>query len=361
MASGRARNVLCDLDLAWRSRESNQIGTNEFIDWCRKAATAPMLAVNLGTRGIDAARNLLEYCNHPRDTYWSDLRREHGWREPHNVRVWCLGNEMDGPWQTGHKSAREYGRLAAETAKAMRSFDSKLELVACGSSHPGMLTFPEWEATVLDECYEHVDYISLHMYFENRAQDTSSYLARPLALDRYIRTVAGVIDYVKAKRRSRRNVSISFDEWNVWYHSHNDKREPDWPEKPRLLEDAYNFEDVLLVALALNTFLRHADRVKIACIAQVVNVIAPIMTVEGGAEVAADHLLPAAVRVALRARDGFAARGGFTTLRRRDGAGCLLPRRCRRAGGRQPGADVICRESTFDRDVVHERVAARLR
>ncbi len=269
------------LELAWRSRESNQIGTNEFVDWCRKAGTAPMLAVNLGTRGIDAARNLLEYCNHPRGTYWSDLRREHGWSEPHDVRVWCLGNEMDGPWQTGHKNAREYGRLAAETAKAMRGFDPKLELVACGSSHPGMVTFPEWEATVLDECYEHVDYISLHMYFENRARDTASYLARPLALDRYIQAVAGVLDYVKAKTRSRRTVNISFDEWNVWYHSHGDKRDADWPEKPHLLEDAYNFEDVLLVALALNTFIRRADRVKIACIAQVVNVIAPIMTVEG--------------------------------------------------------------------------------
>ncbi|SCM77477.1 Intracellular exo-alpha-(1-_5)-L-arabinofuranosidase [uncultured Pleomorphomonas sp.] len=274
------------LDLAWRTRDSNHIGVNEFADWCKKAGTKPMLAVNLGSRGLDAARNFLEYCNHPGGSYWSDLRRKHGWKEPHNVKLWCLGNEMDGPWQVGHKTADEYGRLANETAKAMRLFDKSLELIVCGSSHAGMPTFPDWEATVLDHTYEAIDHLSLHMYFGNEEHDTLNYLAKAEKLDRYIMSVAGVIDYVKSKKRSKKNVTISFDEWNVWYHSHEQDKKilegDDWPDAPHLLEDIYNFEDVLQVGGVLNTFIRRADRVKIACIAQLVNVIAPIMTETGG-------------------------------------------------------------------------------
>ncbi|MGO7425755.1 alpha-N-arabinofuranosidase, partial [Rhizobium ruizarguesonis] len=202
------------LDLAWRTREANQIGVNEFVDWCKKANTKPMLAVNLGSRGLDAARNFLEYCNHPGGTYWSDLRRKHGWSNPHDVKLWCLGNEMDGPWQVGHKSAYEYGRLADETAKAMRGFDKSLELVVCGSSNSDMKTYPEWEAQVLEQCYDSADHISLHMYFANREKNTPNYLARATKLDRYITTIGGVIDYIKAKKRSKKTIGISFDEWN---------------------------------------------------------------------------------------------------------------------------------------------------
>lgn len=274
------------LDLAWRTRESNQIGVNEFVDWCKKAKTEPMLAVNLGSRGLDSARNFLEYCNHPSGTYWSDLRRKHGWEAPHNVKLWCLGNEMDGPWQVGHKSAHEYGRLADETAKAMRNFDKSLELVVCGSSHSDMKTYPDWEAQVLDECYDSADYISLHMYFANREKNTLNYLARTTKLDRYITTIGGVIDYIKAKKRSKKTIGISFDEWNVWYHSNQQDKnilaKNEWPDAPHLLEDVYNFEDVLQVGGILNTFIRRSDRVRIACIAQLVNVIAPIMTENGG-------------------------------------------------------------------------------
>ncbi len=274
------------LDLAWRTRESNQIGVNEFVDWCKKAKTEPMLAVNLGSRGLDSARNFLEYCNHPSGTYWSDLRRKHGWEAPHNVKLWCLGNEMDGPWQVGHKSAHEYGRLADETAKAMRNFDKSLELVVCGSSHSDMKTYPDWEAEVLNECYDSADYISLHMYFANREKNTLNYLARTTKLDRYITTIGGVIDYIKAKKRSKKTIGISFDEWNVWYHSNQQDKDilakNEWPDAPHLLEDVYNFEDVLQVGGILNTFIRRSDRVRIACIAQLVNVIAPIMTENGG-------------------------------------------------------------------------------
>ena len=274
------------LDLAWRTRESNQIGVNEFVDWCKKANTKPMLAVNLGSRGLDAARNFLEYCNHPGGTYWSDLRRKHGWADPHGVKLWCLGNEMDGPWQVGHKSAYEYGRLADETAKAMRGFDKSLELIVCGSSNSDMKTYPDWEAEVLNECYDSADHISLHMYFANREKNTLNYLAKAEKLDRYIVTIGGVIDYIKAKKRSKKNIGISFDEWNVWYHSNQQDKDilarDEWPDAPHLLEDVYNFEDVLQVGGILNTFIRRSDRVRIACIAQLVNVIAPIMTEDGG-------------------------------------------------------------------------------
>ena len=247
-----------------------------------------MLAINLGSRGLDEARNFLEYVNHPGGSHWSDLRIANGRKEPFDVKLWCLGNEMDGPWQIGHKTADEYGRLAHETAKALRAFDKSLKLVVCGSSNAKMPTYPEWEATVLDHTYNEVDYISLHMYFDNHASDTASYLAMSEKLDAYIMSVAGVIDYVKAKKRSTKQVYISFDEWNVWYHSRAADRavldgNEGWPHAPALLEDAYNFEDVLMVGLIINTFIRRSDVVKIACIAQLVNVIAPIMTEPGGA------------------------------------------------------------------------------
>jgi len=275
------------LDLAWRTSESNQVGIHEFANWAEKADTEMMLALNLGSRGLDHARNFVEYVNHPGGTYWSDLRRKNGQADPWGVKVWCLGNEMDGPWQIGHKSAAEYGHLANETAKAIRSFDKNLELVVCGSSHSEMASYPQWEATVLEATYDQVDYISLHMYFENYEKNTSEFLALPEKLDRYIGTVAGVIDFVKAKSRSKRDVKISFDEWNVWYHEReNDAKrtaEWDWPHAPALLEDVYNFEDVLQVGCILNTFIRRSDVVRVACIAQLVNVIAPIMTEVGGA------------------------------------------------------------------------------
>ena len=274
------------LDLAWHTSESNQVGIHEFAEWAASAGTDMMLAVNLGSRGLDAARNFVEYVNHPGGSYWSDLRLKNGRADPWDVRLWCLGNEMDGPWQVGHKSAAEYGRLANETAKALRAFDEKLELVVCGSSHSDMPTYPQWEATVLEETYEQVDYISLHMYFENYEKNTSEYLALPRKLDRYIGTVSGTIDYIKAKKRAKNDVRISFDEWNVWYHNRKDDarrmKEWGWPHAPALLEDVYNFEDVLQVGCILNTFIRRSDIVRIACIAQLVNVIAPIMTAPGG-------------------------------------------------------------------------------
>lgn len=275
------------LDLAWHTSESNQVGIHEFADWCESVGTDMMLAVNLGSRGLDAARNFVEYVNHPGGSYWSDLRKKNGRAEPWKTKLWCLGNEMDGPWQVGHKSAEEYGHLANETAKALRAFDKDLELIVCGSSHADMPTYPDWEATVLEATYENIDHISLHMYFRNPEKHTADFLALNQKLDNYIATVSGVISYVKAKKRSKKDVYISFDEWNVWYHSNQQDRkildgQEGWPHAPALLEDIYNFEDVLQVGCVLNTFIRRSDVVKIACIAQLVNVIAPIMTEPGG-------------------------------------------------------------------------------
>ncbi|RKR03508.1 alpha-N-arabinofuranosidase [Kushneria sinocarnis] len=274
------------LDLAWHSRESNQVGIHEFADWCEQAGTEMMLAVNLGSRDLDAARNFIEYVNHPGGSAWSDERIRNGRRDPWNVRLWCLGNEMDGPWQIGRKSADEYGHLAHETGKALRAFDRNIELVACGSSNPDMASYPQWEATVLDHCYETVDYISLHMYFTNHEDRLGDYLALAEKLDRYIVSIGGVIDYMRAKKRTRHQVHICFDEWNVWYHSVEQDRRilqgSDWPFAPPILEDVYNVEDALLIGCVLNTFIRRSDRVRIACIAQLVNVIAPIMTETGG-------------------------------------------------------------------------------
>lgn len=271
------------LELAWRTIETNEVGTNEFVQWANKAGAEVMMAVNLGTRGIDEARNMIEYCNHPGGTYWSDLRRKHGFEQPHRIKTWCLGNEMDGPWQIGHKTPEEYGRLAVETAKVMRMVDPSIELVTCGSSSASMPLFPEWEAITLEHTYDAVDYISLHQYYGNRDNDTPDYLANSMDMEHFIKTVISTCDYVKAKKRSKKTINLSFDEWNVWYHSNSaDRKIEPWSIAPPQLEDVYNFEDALLVGSMLMTFLRHADRVKMACMAQLVNVIAPIMTENGG-------------------------------------------------------------------------------
>jgi len=271
------------LDLAWGTKESNRFGTNEFAVWAKKVNAEVMMAVNLGTRGSDAARNLVEYCNFPGGTYYSDLRKSHGVNEPHNIKLWCLGNEMDGPWQICHRTAEEYGRAAVEAAKVMKWTDPSIELAACGSSFAGMPTFGEWEKTVLAHVYDYADYISLHMYFANREKDTPNFLGRSLEMDRFIKNTAGICDLVKSKKNGKKDINLSFDEWNVWYHSNEtDKKIEKWTQAPPLLEDIYNMEDALAVGCMLITLLKNADRVKIACLAQLVNVIAPIMTEKSG-------------------------------------------------------------------------------
>ena len=271
------------LDLAWKTIETNEVGLHEFMNWAKEVNAEANMAINLGTRGIDAARNIVEYCNHKGGSYWSDLRRKNGQEEPFKIKTWCLGNEMDGPWQIGAQTATEYGRLAAESAKAMKWVDDSIELVACGSSYVGMPTFASWEAEILEHTYDHVDFLSLHSYYGNQKNDLKSYLAKSIDMDNFIKSVIAICDYMKAKKRSKKTLYLSFDEWNIWYHSkeQDSKNEP-WQLAPPLLEDIYNFEDALLMGCLLITLLKNCDRVKIACLAQLVNVIAPIMTEPGG-------------------------------------------------------------------------------
>ena len=270
------------MDLAWFTTETNQVGIDEFHQWARRAGAEVMMAVNLGTRGVDDARNCIEYCNAETDTYYANKRRENGFDKPFGIKVWCLGNEMDGPWQIGQKTAEEYGRLAAETAKVMKWVDPSIELVACGSSFRGMPTFGQWELTVLDHTYEHIDYLSLHSYYGNADKDTPKFLGCAVAMDEFIKSAVALCDAVKAKKKSKKTINLSFDEWNVWFHSNGQEKAERWSVAPHQLEDIYTFEDALLVGCMLMTLQNNADRVKMACLAQLVNVIAPIMTENGG-------------------------------------------------------------------------------
>jgi alpha-N-arabinofuranosidase len=272
------------LDPAWRTIESNAFGLNEFMAWARKADIEPIMAMNLGTRGMQEAIDLLEYANHPQGTALSDARIEHGAKEPHGIRMWCLGNEMDGPWQLGQKTAAEYGRLAAQTALAMRQFDKDLELVACGSSYRHMPTFGAWEATVLEHAYDVVDYISAHAYYELEGDDVASFLASSVNMDLFIRDVIATADHVGAKLSTTKKINIAFDEWNVWYLRELQRggMPEDWTQAPRLSEDAYTALDAVVVGSLLITLLRHSDRVTAACQAQLVNTISSIRTEPGG-------------------------------------------------------------------------------
>lgn len=272
------------LDLAWFSTEPNTFGTNEFMAWCREAGAEPMFCVNLGTRGPQEAQDLLEYCNHPGGTHLSDLRRAHGHEAPHAIRCWGLGNELDARWQIGQKTAREYGRVAAETAKLMRWADPSVELFACGSSNAEMPTFGAWEQEVLDLCFDEVDHLSLHMYFRDRLDDHHEYQANLEVMDRFVRDVAAICDAAAAKRRSAKRVTLAFDEYNVWWKAYGGvhRRVPGWPVAPRINEEVYTMEDALLVGGALVTLLNRCDRVRVACLAQLVNVIGAIMTETGG-------------------------------------------------------------------------------
>ncbi len=276
------------LDLAWHALETNQFGLHEFMDWAGKAGAEPMMAVNLGTRGLQDACDLLEYSNHRSGTRLSDARIANGAPDPFGVKLWCLGNEMDGPWQVGHKTAAEYGRLAAETAKAMRLIDSEIELVACGSSNSGMPSFGSWESTVLELAYDSVDYISLHAYYEEHDDDAATFLASALDMDHFIEDVIATADAVRARGRHRRRINLSFDEWNVWYQARfsGDGPKPstvEWAQHPRLIEDEYAVTDAVVVGTFLNSLLRHGDRVTVACQAQLVNVIGLLRSEEGGA------------------------------------------------------------------------------
>ena len=271
------------LDKAWNAINTNQFGTNEFMAWCKAVGTEPLMGLNLGTGTPEAAAALVEYCNLDQGTEWSDLRRKHGVAQPYKVKRWCLGNEMDGPWQIGHMTATEYGMKAQDAARQMRYVDPSLQLIACGSSGPFMPTYLEWDREVLEQCYDYVDGLSLHRYFTNAPADTggdsSKFLAMNLSMEQQIAETLAVCDLVRGHKRSPKQLWLSFDEWNVWYRARNgDYANGHHQEAPHLLEEVYNLEDALLVGGLLNSLLRNANRVKLACLAQLINVIAPIST-----------------------------------------------------------------------------------
>jgi len=275
------------LDLAWHSTETNEVGLHEFSSWLDKVGSKLMLAVNLGTRGVQEALDLLEYSNIRSGTALSERRIANGKRDAFGIKMWCLGNEMDGPWQLGHTSAEDYGKIASQTAKAMRQLDPSLELVVCGSSSAHMPTFGEWERVVLTHTYEDVDYVSCHAYYEEKNGDLTSFLASAVDMDGFIESVVATADHVKAVNGSDKTINISFDEWNVWYidrYHQVDRIEgiDNWPVAPRLLEDAYSVADAVVFGSLLISLLKHADRVTSASLAQLVNVIAPIMTEPAG-------------------------------------------------------------------------------
>jgi alpha-N-arabinofuranosidase len=267
-------------ELAWQSLETNQFGTNEFIEFCTAIHAAPMLGVNMGTGTIQSASDLVEYCNVSQGTRWSDLRVKHGVREPHNVRYWCVGNEMDGPWQIGHLDAVSYANKALEAAKMMKWQDPTIQTILCGSSNDQMPTYPEWDRTALEIAWEHMDYLSMHYYVGNRQDDSASYLASAVLFERFVDTLEGTLRYVKAKRRSKHDIYLSWDEWQVWYKG--DPLQGKWEEAPHLAEEIYNLEDALVVAQWLNVFLRKSHVLKIACVAQIVNVISWLHTRSDG-------------------------------------------------------------------------------
>jgi alpha-N-arabinofuranosidase len=263
-------------ELAWQSLEPNRFGTDEYIRLCRKMNWTPMITVNLGTGTPEEARNWVEYCNCPAGTRYAELRAANGRVEPHAVKLWCLGNEMDGPWQLGHAPADQYAIRARQAAKMMKDVDRSIELVVCGSCATRLPTYMEWDRQVLEYMGDAAEYISLHRYVGNEANDTLDYLAVTNSIDRQIEEMDAVCRFVQARRRSDKRAYLCFDEWNVWYKN----KQMDGEDKfaPHLIEEMYNLEDALVTAGFLNSFIRHADVVKIANVAQIVNVIAPVQT-----------------------------------------------------------------------------------
>lgn len=274
------------IELAWRAIETNEFGTDEFMKWARKAGVSPIMTVNLGTRGIEDAANYVEYCNFPGGTKYSDLRRKNGAEEPYGVRMWCLGNEMDGAWQIGHKTAYEYGRLAAEAGKAMKLIDPGIELIACGSSLSSMDTFPVWDMEVLEQAYDVIDYLALHQYYGGQEKGTKAFLAQALDMEEYIKTVRSAAQVIKHKLRSEKEMKFSIDEWGVWGvpgdSVQKEVEENLWQAAPPISEQIYTMEDALLFASIQMVMLRNADVIKMACQALLTNVSACIMTEKGG-------------------------------------------------------------------------------
>ena len=256
-------------ELAWHAVEPNTFGTDEFLDFCRKVNAAPYIAVNCGSGDMQEAQDWVEYCNGDQATYWAEQRRGNGHAEPYRVAYWGLGNEVDGPWQIGHKDADAYGKTAVEFAKVMKWLDPSSKLIASGSSNWGDDWGVQWDYTVTQYLCEHVDYVGTHLYVGNPENNYLQFMACGELMDRRIEATAAAIAAARASRRCTRPIAIAMDEWGIWYRA----------DAGQQLEEHYRFEDALVTALCLNSFIRHADVVKMANWAQLVNVIAPMLTV----------------------------------------------------------------------------------
>lgn len=275
------------LDTAWFQYYTNDVGYDEYLKWTQMVGAEPLVTINLGTNGLRDALHIVEYTNHPAGSYWSDLRREYGREAPYGVRTWYLGNEMDGPWQIGswEKNPRGYGILAHEVSKGMKWIDPSIETVACVSSSPFLAHYPQWDLEVLQECYETVDYISLHHYHIAPPGDYGALLGGSCYFEDYIKTEIGLCDFMKTKLRSPKKMMLSFDEYGsreqplkgvlpgrgtVWEHEFNRERgyvrhDPDKMDSDTPFIQRGGMLDALSSASTLLTLLRHADRVKIGC------------------------------------------------------------------------------------------------
>lgn len=275
------------LELAWGEREPNTVGLHEFASWAKKAGAEIMMSVNLGTGTPKEAAQLVEYCNHPEGTYLSDLRKENGASQPFGIKKWCLGNEMDGPWQICGMKPQEYARKATETAKLMKWVDKDIELIVCGSAAGE--SFPTWDRIVLEHTYPYVDYLAVHRYYSYTPnRKPFDFMSAHAEFDAYIRNFVATADYVKALTRSKKVMKLSVDEWNVWHmqptntckNTYNDAYENRWAVAPHRVENVYDLADALTLSGVICAMINHADRIKMGCLAQLVNVIAPIMTNE---------------------------------------------------------------------------------
>jgi alpha-L-arabinofuranosidase len=266
------------LEMAWGTVESNRFGTHEFLQYAEAAGTEPYICANLGTGSWVDAQQWVEYCNSSEDTAMTRLRKQNGRSDPWKVKYWGLGNEMDGPWQMGHRSAEDYGKFALEAAKLMKWTDPGIKLIAAGASNFGTgIDWTQWNRTVLDHLKRHADYLAIHMYVGNSANDYYDFLTSSVDLNQRIKTTEGTIDTVLASEPRSRKIHIAWDEWNVWYRARGNAQ-----RGRRILEERYNLEDALVVATFLNSFVNHAHIVKIANMAQLVNVIAPMFSNETG-------------------------------------------------------------------------------
>jgi alpha-L-arabinofuranosidase len=263
---------------AWGALEPNTFGTDEFLAYCERMKIEPYICINAGLGTIEEARQWVEYTNESRDTYWAQQRRKNGRDKPYNVKYWALGNEIDGHWQLGHKNAEDYSKFALEAAKAMRRADNSIKLIASGSSNFGA-DWIAWNRTVLEHLKGVVDYISLHTYIGNRDNNFERFLSASENIDHYIDVTAGLIRAAQSSQRNPRPIYIAYDEWNVWYRARGSS---EFASGATRLEEIYNYEDALAMGMFFNSFIRRADIVKMANLAQVVNVIAPIFTNETG-------------------------------------------------------------------------------